>query len=81
MFLYGFDVDYSVVATLRIVIPSSPVRTRLVNPKFIMASIRKIPQGRLRGFLARSYNGYYVGLSIPSSEFDSPSSRQVLNNR
>ena len=28
--------------------------------------------------MARSYNGYYGGLSIRSWEFDSPTSRQVL---
>ena len=28
--------------------------------------------------MARSYNGHYVGLSIRSQEFDSPTSRQVL---
>ncbi len=28
--------------------------------------------------LARSYNGHYVGLSIRSREFDSPTSRQTL---
>ena len=42
MFLYGFNVDYSIVVILRIVIPSSPVRTRLVNPTFNMASVRRI---------------------------------------
>ena len=32
----------------------------------------------LHQFLARSYRGYYVGLSIRSREFESPTSRQVL---
>ena len=32
----------------------------------------------LHQFLARSYNGHYVGLSIRSQEFDSPTSRQML---
>jgi hypothetical protein len=30
----------------------------------------------LHQFLARSYRGYYVGLSIRSREFESPTSRQ-----
>jgi hypothetical protein len=32
----------------------------------------------LHQYLARSYNGHYVGLSIRSREFDSPTSRQVV---
>ena len=32
-------------------------------------------------FKARSYNGYYRGLSIRRWEFDSPTSRQVLYSR
>ena len=32
----------------------------------------------LHQVLARSYRGYYVGLSIRSREFESPTSRQVL---
>ena len=42
MFLYGFNVDYSVAATLRIVIPALWVRPPLVNPIFNMASVRRI---------------------------------------
>ena len=30
-------------------------------------------------FLARSYNGHYLGLSIRRREFDSPTSRQVFD--
>ena len=42
MFLYGFNVDYSVAATLRIVIPALWVRPPLANPIFNMASVRRI---------------------------------------
>jgi hypothetical protein len=28
--------------------------------------------------MVRSYNGHYLGLSIPRREFDSPTHRQVL---
>ena len=49
------------------------VGQRTVNPW--LRQVGSIPIFSTK-FLARSYNGHYVGLSIRSWEFDSPTSRQ-----
>lgn len=48
-----------------------------VNPPLLVAN--RFDPYHLHQFLARSYRGYYVGLSIRSREFESPTSRQEFS--
>jgi hypothetical protein len=50
-----------------------------VNPPLFGAN--RFDPYHLHQFLARSYRGYYVGLSIRSREFESPTSRQFVAGR
>ena len=52
---------------------------RTVNPSLFGAN--RFDPYHLHQFLARSYRGYYVGLSIRSREFESPTSRQFVAGR
>ncbi len=55
----------------------APIVYRLGHQVFILRSGVRLPVGV--PVMARSYSGYYRGLSIRRREFDSPTSRQVID--